>query len=195
MFSMKKLIAISTILGSLVLAVVLTNGCGKEKTAAGPSGKIPSAEPTSFKEVTSKLDAGGNFYMYVSTERWLKSLSDKVEAWHGLATSVPELQDKKEQVDNAFNVGTKLIKDSGLEEISGIGMSSIAREPRVYCNKMIVHHYGGQGNGFIWRMFGKEPHELDGLDLLPTNTAMAMFYDLDTAEIWSVIQKECEQSG
>lgn len=195
MFSMKKLIALSTILSSLVLAVVLTNGCGKEKTAAGPSGKIASAEPTSFKEVTSKLDAGGNFYMYVSTERWLKSLSDKVEAWHGLANSVPDLQDKKEQVDNAFNVGTKLIKDSGLEEISGIGMSSIAREPGVYCNKMIVHHYGGQGNGFIWRMFGKEPHELDGLDLLPTNTAMAMFYDLDTAEIWSVIQKECEQSG
>lgn len=200
---MKKLIAISIVLGSLVLGVVLVNGCGKEKsgenTSTGESlkgsGKITSAEPTSFKDVTSKLDAGGNFYMYVSTERWLKGLSDKVESWHGLANSVPELQDKQEQIDNAFKVGTKLIKDSGLEEVSGIGMSSIAREPGVYCNKMIVHHYGGQGNGFIWKMFGKEPHELDGLDLLPTNTAMAAFYDLDTAEIWSVIQQECEQSG
>lgn len=193
---MKKLIAISIAVSSLAIAVVLVNGCGKEKSATlGESGGMKSAEPTSFKEVTSKLDPGGNFFMYVSTERWLKGLSDKVESWHGLANSVPELQDKRQQVDNAFNVGTKLIKDSGLEEISGIGMSSIAREPGVYYNKMIVHHYAGQGNGFIWRIFGKEPHDLDGLDLLPANTAMAAFYDLDANEIWSVIQKECEQSG
>lgn len=198
-FIMKKLIATSIAVSSLVLAAILVNGCGKEKSAGlstgGGSGKITSAEPTSFKDVTSKLDAGGNFFMYVSTEQWLKGLSDKVESWHGLANSIPDLQDKRDQVDHAFNVGTKLIKDSGLEEISGIGMSSIAREPGVYYNKMVVHHYNGQGNGFIWRIFGKAPHELDGLDLLPANTAMAAFYDLDANEIWSVIQKECEQSG
>jgi len=44
-------------------------------------------------------------------------------------------------------------------------------------------------------MFGKEPHDLTGLDLLPANTAMAAFYDLDSAQVWAVIQKECEQSG
>jgi len=44
-------------------------------------------------------------------------------------------------------------------------------------------------------MFGKEPHELDALNFLPSNTAMATFYDLDAAQVWSIIQTQCEQSG
>jgi Protein of unknown function (DUF3352) len=112
-----------------------------------------------------------------------------------LANSIPDLGDNRQAVDSAFTIGSKLIKDSGLENISGIGMSSIAREPGLYYNKMIVHHYAGQGNGFLWTMFGKQPHELDALNFLPANTAMATFYDLDAAQAWSVIQTQCEQSG
>jgi hypothetical protein len=74
-------------------------------------------------------------------------------------------------------------------------MSSIAREPGIYYSKMVIHHYSGQGDGFMWTMFGKQPHDLDGLDLLPTDTAFAAFHDLDVPEMWSVIQNECEASG
>ncbi len=156
---------------------------------------MESAETTSFKEVTSQLDAGGNLYLYLGTEQWLKNLSTNVDKWHELAASLPNLQDKRQDIDNVFNIGNRLIKDSGLENISGVGMSSIAREPGFYRNKIIVHHYPGQGDGFLWTIFGKQPHDLDGLNLLPANTAMAAFYDVDAAQVWSVIQNECEQSG
>jgi hypothetical protein len=194
---MKKFGMLAIVLALAGISFVSLPGC---KPKGAPPSKIKSlgidsAETTSFKEVTSKLDTGGSFYLYLSTEAWLKDLSGKVEKWRAMAESVPDLQDKRDVVDNAFNIGTKLIKDSGIEDISGLGMSSIAREPGMYYNKMIVHHYSGQGNGFIWTMFGKEPHELDGLNLLPANTAMAAFYDLDTAELWSVIQTQCEKSG
>lgn len=177
---------------------VLVNGCKKEGAATNvsvESGSIKSAEPNSFKEVTSKLDPGGDLYIYLSTEQWLKHLSETLGKWRETAASLPNLQDKQQVITNGFDVVTRLIKDSGVEDISGLGMSSIAREPGVYYSKIVVHHYTGQGNGFIWTMFGKQPHDLDGLDLLPANTAMAAFNDMDVSELWSVIQKECQQSG
>jgi hypothetical protein len=194
---MKKFGTLAITLALAGITFVSLQGC---KPKGPPPSKIKSlgidsAETTSFKEVTSKLDEGGSFYLYLSTEAWLKDLSGKVDKWRVMADSVPDLQDKRDAVNNAFNIGTRLIKDSGLEDISGLGMSSIAREPGMYYNKMIVHHYSGQGNGFIWTMFGKDPHELEGLNLLPVNTAMAAFYDLDAAQIWSVIQTQCEKSG
>jgi hypothetical protein len=195
---MKKFGTLAVILAFVGITFFAVEGC--KPKGPGPSNVkslgIESAETTSFKEVTSKLDTGGNFYLYLSTEQWLKNLSTQVDKWHELAGAIPAVGDRDRQaLDNLFNIGSRLVKDSGLENISGIGMSSIAREPGLYYNKMVVHHYAGQGNGFIWTMFGNQPHELDGLNLLPANTAMAAFYDLDAAQIWSVIQTQCEQSG
>jgi Protein of unknown function (DUF3352) len=191
---MKKFCTLAIILALTGTTFVLVQGC-KPKSASVPSGEIKSAEKNSFNEVTSKLDPGGSFYLYLSTEQWLNNLSSKVGNWHQLVSSLPNVQDQKQDIDNAFTVVTKLVKDSGLEQISGLGMSSIAREPGFYHNKLILHHYSGQGNGFIWTIFGKEPHALTGLDLLPANTAMAMFYDLDAAQVWAIIEKECDESG
>jgi len=172
-------------------------GCKpKDSTSAAmKSSGAASAEHNSFKEVTSKLDAGGSLYVYLGTEQWLTNLSTVVDQLHEMAASLPNAQDQHQAIDNAFAVGNHLIKDSGLQDISGIGISSIAREPGLYRNKFVVHHYPGQGDGFIWTIFGKKPHDLDGLNLLPANTALAAFYDVDSAEIWSLVKKQCEQSG
>jgi competence protein ComGC len=191
---MKKLCTLAIVLALTGTSFLLVEGC-KEKTTTVESGKTSSAEKNSFKEVTSKLDAGGSFYLYLSTEQWLNNLSGKIGNLHQLVSSLPDVQDQQQDIDKAFNAGIQLIKDSGLEQISGIGMSSIAREPGFYHNKLIIHHYAGQGNGFIWTIFGKEPHELTAVDLLPTNTAMAAFYDVDAPQVWAIIEKEFEQSG
>src|ERR1700746_263440 len=95
-------------------------GCQKEN-APLESAKIKSAEQTSFKEVTSKLDPGGNLYLYLSTEQWLKNLSDGVEKVRQATESLQNPQEKQEQINNAFNVVTRLLKDSGLEDVSGVG--------------------------------------------------------------------------
>lgn len=193
---MKRIVGLvrTLIVGSLGLMFV--NGCNKQSaTGTVESGSLKPAEQTSFKDVTSKLDPGGNLYVYLSTEQWLTNLSDNLGKWRGMASSLPNVKGHEEDVQKAFDVVTRVIKDSGIEDVSGIGMSSIAREPGTYYNKVVVHHYSGQGNGFIWTIFGKHAHELDGLDLLPTDTAVAFFNDADVQEMWSVIQKECEQSG
>ncbi|MGH8022265.1 MAG: hypothetical protein ACRED1_01695, partial [Limisphaerales bacterium] len=88
-----------------------------------------------------------------------------------------------------------LIRDSGIEDLSGVGASSIEIEPGRYRNKAILHHYPGKGTGFFWQLMGNSPHPLNGLDLLPGDTALAMFTDLDVPLLWKVARQEAANSG
>ena len=177
---------------ALVLAGVLAFlnfGCGKKKYTPAPySGTLPnasaavSAEKTSFAEVTSQLDPGGNFYLYLGTAQWLDGLSGKVGAWRQMVNAMPNLKpEDTANVNKAFDIATRLIKDSGIEDVSGVGMSSIEIEKGMFRNKALLHHYPGKGDGFLWQLSGKEPHPLTGLDFLPTETAMAVFSDAGSA--------------
>jgi len=180
------------------LVATLNNGCGKkESSAAGQSGRaIISAEKTSFNEVTSQLDPGGNFYLYLGTEQWLDGVSGKVSQWRQIFTAMPNINaDDRANIDKVFDVVTRLIKDSGVEDVSGVGMSSIALEKGFYHNKSLVYHYPGKGSGFLWTIFGKQAHPLTGLDFLPTNTVMACCSDADLPLAWSVLEQEINQAN
>jgi len=171
---------------------------GKTQPAPGAESKSPafvSVEKTSFNEVTSQLDAGGNFYLYLGTAQWLDGLSTKVAAWRQAFESMPDIKDEdRTNVDKAFGVITNLIKESGVEDVSGVGLSSIEIEKGLYRNKALLHHYPGKGDGFLWKFMGKEPHALTGLDLLPSNTALAIFSDMDVPLLWSVAKDEVAKS-
>jgi len=187
---------------ALVLAgalVILNNGCGKkealptgQKPAGGPNtSAVVSVEKTSFTEVTSQLDPGGNFYLYLGTAQWLDGLSTKVGAWRQMFTAMPNLKpDDATNVNKAFDIVTGLIKDSGLEDVSGVGLSSVEIEKGLFRNKALLHHYPGRGTGFLWQLAGKEPHPLTGLDFLPADTALAVFSDAELPVLWTVAQKE-----
>jgi Protein of unknown function (DUF3352) len=199
---MKKIRLFAGALMILVLAALITfnSGCGKnESKSEGPAGsqaKLVSAEKNSFQEVTSHLDQGGNLYLYLNTQQWLDGLSRKVAEWSGVVDALPDMKDTdREKAGRAFGVATNLIQKSGVEEVSGVGMSSIATEKGFYRSKFMLHHYKGKGSGFLWSMFGKSPHALNGLDLLPTTTAFATVSDLDMAVLWSVIEEELTKSG
>jgi hypothetical protein len=183
------------------LSVALLTGCGNNANPTATSGSPPvaamaAAETNSFAEVTSRLDAGGNLYLYLGTAQWLDGLSQKVGSWRDAIQSLPNVQpEDRDKLTGAFDLATNLIKDSGIEDVSGFGMSSIEVEKGFYRTKIVMHHYPGRGNGFLWTVFGAQPHPLDGLDLLPTSTAFAAFGDLDLAQLWTVITKDLTQSG
>ncbi len=193
---MKKihlLLGASTVLIGCV--AVLTFGCGKHSAQQRSSIQLPS-ERTSFAEVTEQLDPGGNFYLYLGTAQWLEHLSTKVESWRSTAAAIPELSpENTANVNKAFDVVNHLIKDSGVEDITGLGMSSVEIEKGMFHNKMLLHHYPNTGTGFLWKLCGQQPHALTGLDLLPANTALAAFADMDLPLLWSVTQDEIAKSG
>lgn len=184
------------------LLIALGFGC-KPGSSSGPGAppsasgsKFVSVRKTSFNEVTSQLDPGGSFYMYLSTARWLEGLSGRVSSWQSSLESMPQLKDEdRTNMDKAFGVLTRVIKDSGIEEATGLGVSSIEIEQGFYRNKFLLHHYPGKGQGFFWNLMGASPHSLDGLDLLPADTGMAFFSDSDVPLLWSVITNEATQSG
>ncbi len=195
-----KTIRVTAITLSIIAAIIWGSGCGKNENAGGggeaPKATAVSATKNSFNEVTSKLDAGGNLYVYLSTEEWLTGLSQKVDGWRSLADSIPDMNaSDRQSVGKVFDVVTDLIQKSGVEDMSGFGMSSIEREKGVYHSQVILHHYKGKGTGFLWTMFGKAPHKLDGLDLLPATTATAMYGDMDLGMVWSVLTDEINNSG
>jgi hypothetical protein len=182
----------------LIATAALFAGC-KPNTApvppkTGPGGAIVSAEKNSFDQVTGKLDKGGSFYLYLSTEKALSSLSKNIANYSNVFTQMPATPEMgREGIARIFEVINNLVKDSGIEHISGVGASSIAREPGLYYNKLIVHHYDGESDGVIWSAFGKEAHPLKELDLLPENTAFATYADLDVPLLWKTIEKELKQ--
>jgi hypothetical protein len=195
--NLQKSIGVKTVLSLTVLALFC--GCHKQEKPATPSGAgsssgIVSAEKTSFDEVTAKLDKGGNFYLYLSTEQVLSELPAKLAGISNFMGSLPGLGGEQGQTaGKIFNFANGWIKDSGIDQISGVGMSSIAREPGFYYGKIIVHHYPGQDNGAIWSLLGKKAHPLHELDLLPETTVFAMFSDFDAPLAWNDIQKHVKQ--
>ena len=187
---------------ALILAGLLAlanSGCGKKNapssglpSAGGPNGSaVVSVEKTSFTEVTSQLDPGGNFYLYLGTAQWLDNLSGKVGAWRQAINAIPGLRpEDSARASKVFDIVVRLIKDSGVEDVTGVGMSSVEIEKGMYRDKMLLHHYPGKGDGFLWKLAGGEAHPLTGLDFLPTDTAMAFFSDADLALLWNVTKKE-----
>jgi hypothetical protein len=199
----------STLFSIALLALAALTGCQKkeeprtdQKTttpttpAAQAKPALASAEKNSFQEVTSQLDPGGNVYLYLGTEQWLENLSGKVSNFRELLGAIPDVKDEdRGNLEKAFNVLTNVIRSSGVENISGFGLSSVATEKGFYHTKALLHHYKGNGDGFLWKMFGEKPHELAGLNLLSTNTALAIFSDLQIPLLWETIRKQAAQSG
>jgi len=178
---------------ALMSACLLAAGCHKNQpapptaSAAPQTPEIVSAEKTSFDEVTAKLNKGGNLFVYLSTEQTMRGLSNRIAAISNFASAWPGIpSDGREKLGRVLEALDDFAVNSGINQISGIGMSSIAREPGFYYGKMVVHHYEGQNSGIIWSLFGKAPHPLE-LDLLPESTAMAFFSDFDLPLAWTNI--------
>jgi hypothetical protein len=167
---------------------------------SNPAATAPAktAEHNSFEEVAAHLDRGGSFYLYMDTAQWLAGLSQQIDSFRDIALSTLGNTQDAATADSAklgFGIVSDLVKKSGLEEISGVGASSIAVDQGIYVNKVFVHHQSGKGNGFMWSAFGKAPHHLDALDFLPADTALANSSDLDLGNVLEGLREELALTG
>jgi hypothetical protein len=205
----RKLLPISSRLVFPAVFVVLLAacGCGKkdapgvqstQSTETTPKSKpaVVSAEKTSFNEVTAQLDPGGSLYGYLSTSQWLEGLSGRVNGWRDAILAFPDLQgEERANVSKAFDLVTRLIRNSGVESISGVGLSGIALEKGFYQTKFVVRRDPSTTPRGIWTLFGRAPRPLKELDWLPADTVWAGFSDVDVGGIWSALVKEVDQAG
>src|SRR5437870_1350907 len=195
-----------------VLAVALVlllggNGCGKKdapriqnaqstETKPASGAAVASAEKTSFNQVTAQLDPGGSLYGYLSTSQWLEGLSDRINGWRAAVLSLPNLGDgEKSNINKAFDLLTRLVRNSGVESINGVGVSGIALEKGFYQTKLVVGRDANSAPGGIWTVFGRGPRPLHELDWLPADTVWAGFSDVDLGAVWNAVVNEVNQAG
>jgi len=152
--------------------------------------RMKPAEPTSFSAVTSKLDAGGDLYAVLDTKRIIRA----VEGLTSNFTKALALKaDDKEGAAVTFALG--LLAKSGLNEISGVGLSNVAVSPDLQRTRMVLNHDPDKNAGLIWQLAQTGPHELSELDLLPTDTALAAFNEIRLDALWAWAKRELEASG
>ena len=172
------------------LLIFSTPGAGAQSadnTLKGP----PAAVKSSFEAVAARLDPNGHFYAYLSTEQALAKLDETLESLISMAKNGTEavgggLMDNPfvaPIVEGVLGVVEPAFRKSGVGEISGVGMSSLAIEENLWRSKMFVHHQPSKGSGLIWDMFGEQPHTLEVLSLAPDNTAALMHSDLDVKRV------------
>jgi hypothetical protein len=198
-----------------LVTALLCMSCKKQETAEksaatpaspsstpAPTPQVPATAPfadgrkTSFQEVTSQLDPGGSLFLYLATDQWLAGLSKKVSDFREVVLGLPGPgMENREEIERAFELVSRLVKSSGVEDVTGAGLSGAPIASGLFRNKVVLHHPSGAGQGFLWTMFGRQPHALSGQDMLPAETALAAFGDIDISQLYQVLQRELSQSG
>src|SRR5580692_8262022 len=88
------------------LMVALVFGCSKQQATQAPQKTSPvSVEKTSFDEVTSQLDPGGDFYLYLGIAQWTENLSGHLDHLRDTFTSLPSVTDEqRDKINQGFNI-------------------------------------------------------------------------------------------
>jgi len=193
---------LTTIAAAALVALI---GCGDTpgdgNSSSTPAG--PSAVKNSFAEVSAKLDPNGSLYLYYSTEDVIETVEKYTDALtnfametanSGVAGFRPGAQEEA-MIDAGTKVGKAFYDQLGINEISGVGMSSFQFEKGLHRNKMVIHHYPDKSTGKLWSLFGSEPHEIGILKMLPANTALALSNEFNAKALMEWLPELAKASG
>ncbi|MCP5516600.1 MAG: hypothetical protein H7A45_04980 [Verrucomicrobiales bacterium] len=179
------------------LAAGLILGAAPATTVSAQDGNDETGAPSEnpFAEVAQHLDRGGDLYLYLTLDQWLRQLSDTVTEFRPLLRAMTAGdQGNRVQAEQGLQLLTRLIQRSGLEEITAIGLSGKQMRSGLFRTRSVLYHRPGAGQGLLWNAFGREPHPLSLLELAPSSTAMAFGFDLQPAALWSTVVEEMERS-
>ncbi|MBV9129051.1 MAG: hypothetical protein JO298_01535, partial [Verrucomicrobia bacterium] len=93
---------------------------GTAKDLGGPLSENPA-----YQHVAVNLDTDGLLYLYFSAEKTWRALEKKLESIREMAVADPSLsQNEKNGLRKNFDLGFRLILNSGLPEVKAFGLSS-----------------------------------------------------------------------
>ena len=116
----------------------------------------PASDKIRFQEVSDQLDLGGVLYGYVSVDGDLSGLAKFVNSF---MSGMKEFEKNVPEVDVEA-----LVKISGLDSISALGLSSIQTD-QGFRNKIYLHAPNGVSG--LLSMFGNEAKPFEVLQLAP----------------------------
>ena len=178
---MKKETILTLFITGIAVAFTGCSDSSEKQIESTSKNKSPqSAVPNSFAEVTSKLDTNGDVFVYYSTEDVIATIEKYAETAGAQAVKSIEAGPMEDaMMESGMNIGKAMYEQSGIKDISGMGMSSIELESGMFRNKMVIHHDPEKSNGKLWSLLGSEPHEIDMLKFLPEDTALAFSHEIN----------------
>lgn len=182
----------SLLLASWLAAFIIL--LGSSPLQAAQTTKRPSTA-NDFEAVTSQLEKGGDVYLYLNTRQWLEELSGKIKSIGGGFAQVPGMgAEEKKKLEAVVDVVSKLVVETGLEGLAGVGFSGVRADEELYRTRMVMHR-GANATGWMWSAFGKTPHDLTLFKALPAESAMASAGDVDLSLILESLEKQIAESG
>ena len=146
-----------------------------------------------YQRVTANLDPGGLIYLFWNAEKVLGELDKKLESVRDTAVSDPTLlQEEKNDLRKNFDLGIRLILNSGLQGVKAFGLSSREIEPGIFLHK--TYTYLPDRSGFLWDSLAKAPHDFPVVRMIPENTEGFAFFDFDFAVLWKAVSNELTSS-
>ena len=147
-----------------------------------------SAVNNTYWQVTAKLDQGGEAFGYLHTEAITAAVLRVMT--HLEKSLVPASAGGQEKAAEALRMMSMFFKGYGLEEISGLGYSSITLKPGLHRNRVAIYHRPGRNQGLIWNIAGPAPRYLEEMKLLADDTAMAFVADYNIEKLADWIGKQ-----
>ena len=126
-----------------------------------------NADKKRFEEVASHLDMGGVLYGYVSLEGELSALGKTINSF---ISGMKEFDESVPEVDVEA-----LMRISGLDSISALGLSSIQLE-QGFRNKVYLHAPNGMKG--VLSMFGDEGKPFEVLQIAPAGADVVIQQDI-----------------
>lgn len=146
----------------------------------------PIGESELVRKVTSKLDPGGHFYMYWNPDELRERVTPLVTEFGKAYLDSPVARDIPES-SMFIDMFGKFYKQSGLETVAGMGMSSIQKPGEMVRSKSFALR-DGPSDGLIWKVWSEEEDKLVGLRQLPDTTAYAVYGEYRIDETWTWLQ-------
>ena len=193
---MKKETILTLFITGIAVAFTGCSNSSEKKIESTSKNKSPqSAVPNSFAEVTSKLDTDGDVFVYYSTEDVIATIEKYAKTAGDQAAKSIAAPMEKAMMESGMNIGKAMYEQSGIKDVSGMGMSSIELESGIFRNKVVIHHDPEKSNGKLWSLLGSEPHEIDMLKFLPENTALAFSHEINLKGLLDWLPDLLEAAG
>ena len=176
----------TTLTAGLAIAFTGCSDSTPESTSSSNGARV-SAVPNSFAAVTDKLDKDGDLFLYYSTEEVVSTADQYINAIGSeLTQGFQTIPAEQAMIDSGMKVGQAIFDQSGIKDISGVGMSSIEFEPDMFRYKVAIHHEESKSDGKIWSILGSnKPRELELLKLMPADTALAVSHEVNIKELFT----------
>lgn len=155
------------------------------------------SERDGFDAVASKLQTGGNLYLYISASDWFKELKAAGESIKKIfRLSRPSMfAPKQEDVAKGVDFALALIKSAGMDELSGVGASSVLIGDGLYHGVVFFHHWPENNKGMIWNAFGDKDRVKEAMALAPDDTAAMFYTGMDLRLLWNWFKEQATKSG